>query len=38
MATAAAPRPWPSSFSAIIPPNECPMRIGVSGSASIAAA
>ena len=31
MATAATPSPRPSSFWAIIPPNECPTRMGAAG-------
>ena len=29
IATAAAARSWPSSFCAIMPPKECPTRIGL---------
>jgi len=35
IATAAAAVPWASSFWAIRPPRECPMTIGLAGSAAI---
>ena len=35
IATAAAARSWPSSFWAIMPPKECPIRIGFASSPSM---
>jgi hypothetical protein len=38
MAMAAAARSWPSSFSAIMPPKEWPIRMGLAGRLAMIAA